>query len=261
MAAEGGYAPLDTTPDKSPTAHERIGAARETIARNQAARAELEGSLRQDDEETMDTPEQHIDEEVGERAPLVGTKEEVLSEEVVPVERNAVLDKKQSLREAEERHAATLEATGLPLEAKIQELWSWAEGTRSGCLGRCGERYVKHGEIESMAEAGEMEIGEVCELLGAEPVRGPRAVLDGRAGTVINRREEDGVEKVQVWWEDDGAESGYIKVTDLDEPLGVGREAFAAACRAQPKPRDAGPKSDQRKVEVWFETLRLELES
>eukprot|EP01048_Picozoa_sp_COSAG05_P033096 COSAG05_NODE_13065_length_443_cov_0.590116_1_plen_23_part_10 len=23
MAAEGGYAPLDTTPDKSPTAHER----------------------------------------------------------------------------------------------------------------------------------------------------------------------------------------------------------------------------------------------
>ena len=142
----------------------------------------------------------------------------------------------QSLREAEERHAAALEAVeALPLESKIDELWGWAEGTRSGgCMGCRGERFVKHGEIEGMAEAAGMEFKALCELLGAEPVRGPRAVLGGRAGTVIeimsatDERNEDGVEKIQVRWEDDGTESPgvyedvAIKVSDLDEPLGEG---------------------------------------
>eukprot|EP01046_Picozoa_sp_COSAG06_P075977 COSAG06_NODE_24013_length_675_cov_0.824653_2_plen_95_part_01 len=79
-----------------------------------------------------------------------------------------------------------------------------------------------------------MEPEALRELLGArwEPVRGPRAVFGGRAGTVMERREQNGVERIQVRWEDDGTESawyapgrGYndaIKVSDLDEPLRKG---------------------------------------
>ncbi len=50
-----------------------------------------------------------------------------------------------------------------------------------------GKRIVKRGTIVDVAKAAEMQPEALCELLGArwEPVRGPRAVLGGRAGTVI----------------------------------------------------------------------------
>ena len=82
----------------------------------------------------------------------------------------------------------------------------------------------------------------------------------------MKTNEKDGVEKIQVRWEDDGTKSpsvwsredDAIKVSDLDEPLAggwldtevsIGREAFAAACH-----------ENRWSVDRWFEVLRLELE-
>ena len=88
----------------------------------------------------------------------------------------------QSLREAEERHAAAPEAAAaLPREAKIEALWGWAEGTQGGCLGCCGERVVKYGEMQGMAAAAGMEPEALRALLGGgwARVRGPRVALPG----------------------------------------------------------------------------------
>ena len=90
---------------------------------------------------------------------------------------------------------------------------------------------------------------------------------------------DDGVEFIQVRWEDDGTESrdarssDAIKVSDLDEPLAgggadpevsIGREAFVDACHAQsnefPDRWSGGVRRIERPVEEWFEALRLELE-
>eukprot|EP01045_Picozoa_sp_COSAG04_P020151 COSAG04_NODE_2033_length_4964_cov_102.344913_4_plen_212_part_00 len=137
------------------------------------------------------------------------------------------------------------------LDAKIAAVWRWADVVEDGNLGAT--------ELERLADRVGLGIKELCDLLGLRP----RAVLGGRAGTVIDRREEDGVEKIQVRWEDDGAESEEIKVSDLDEPLAggwadpevsIGRDAFAAACRAHElhKPGTVGQ---------WFQKLRLVLKA
>ena len=164
---------------------------------------------------------------------------------------------KESLHEAEARHAAAPEvAAALPLEAKIEALWAWSEGTRSGCLGRHGERIVKYGEIAGchkhvgygefvlipgMAEAAKMDIREMCDLLGAQerdPVRGPRAALDGRDGTVcyvsdagtlqirwgaaptegVSISDQESSQDMSPWVDHDDA----IKVDDPDLVLGEG---------------------------------------
>eukprot|EP01045_Picozoa_sp_COSAG04_P002611 COSAG04_NODE_96_length_26486_cov_136.642817_15_plen_1257_part_00 len=126
----------------------------------------------------------------------------------------------------------------VPLEQQAEALWAWVEEgiVSDGDPDADGNRVVEYfyGEIQSMAKASEMEPEALCELLGArwEAMRGPRAVLGGRGGTVISIREDDGVEKIQVRWEDDGTKSpgpdgingnwlpDAIKVSDLDESLG-----------------------------------------
>eukprot|EP01045_Picozoa_sp_COSAG04_P005032 COSAG04_NODE_227_length_19396_cov_29.887547_13_plen_1562_part_00 len=170
------------------------------------------------------------------------------------------------------------------LEAKIAAVWRWADAVECGFVGatelrRLADRVVttdRHGN--SITDAEE-KYKELCEALGLRP----RAVLGGRVGTVIDQEERDGVEKIQVRWEDDGTESpdtlfdDAIKVSDLDEPLAggwldpevsIGRETLAAACRAQ-KPdfvytvsstMRSGWVAGKRPVEVWLEALRLELE-
>eukprot|EP01045_Picozoa_sp_COSAG04_P013916 COSAG04_NODE_1013_length_8768_cov_10.694544_4_plen_626_part_00 len=103
--------------------------------------------------------------------------------------------------------------------------------------------YLSEQEIRAMADFVGMTYGDLCELLevqGPKPVRGARAVLGGRVGTVdlVGRLGE----LFTVWWTDDGTESGFISVTDLDEPLtsatnlaqqvevNVAREDFIAWC-------------------------------
>ena len=117
----------------------------------------------------MDTPE-HIDEEAGERAPLVGTKEEVLSDDFVPVERGAVSDKKQSLREAEERHAAALEAAkaaaaALPLEGQAEAVWGWLD--KRLIKYDHDKRYLKLSQITAMAAEMQVAAAKSVALLDA----------------------------------------------------------------------------------------------
>eukprot|EP01043_Picozoa_sp_COSAG02_P110329 COSAG02_NODE_46441_length_343_cov_0.480000_1_plen_88_part_10 len=75
-------------------------------------------------------------------------------------------------------------------------------------LRRLADRVVPDGR-----HTAEEKYKKLCEALGL----GPRAVLGGRAGTVIERSEtdhmgqrfKDGVERIQVRWEDDGTESAW----------------------------------------------------
>eukprot|EP01045_Picozoa_sp_COSAG04_P014294 COSAG04_NODE_1061_length_8505_cov_15.541042_2_plen_1164_part_00 len=101
------------------------------------------------------------------------------------------------------------------------ELWTWAKG----------KPIAKYGTVVDVAKAAQMDHEALCELLGArerEPVRGATAVLGGRAGTVIDIVERDGVDQIQVRWEDDGTDSpgvqkdDAIKMSDLTEPLSEG---------------------------------------
>ena len=45
-------------------------------------------------------------------------------------------------------------------------------------IGVNGERVLNYREIKSMADAAEMQSDELCEILGAQPVHGPRAVRE-----------------------------------------------------------------------------------
>eukprot|EP01045_Picozoa_sp_COSAG04_P025984 COSAG04_NODE_3514_length_2749_cov_59.658708_2_plen_228_part_01 len=223
MAAAGGYAPLGTTAgDEGPSAMERIEAARATIAANKAARAERGSPLRP---ESADQTPRMDEEEAGEQAPLVegplvGEAAARSDEVIVAVGRDAVPDEQpsadeekvkddkrrfrvrccqspeeiqlQAVRTAEERHAAALEAAfatadALPLDEKIEALWGWVDKSFIK-YDNDDKRYLKLSQITAMAAEMEMEPEALRELLGVEwPVRGPRAVLGGRAGTVIRR--------------------------------------------------------------------------
>ena len=106
-----------------------------------------------------------------------------------------------------------------------------------------------------MAAETKMEPEALRELLGAhqEPVRGQRAVLGGRAGTVMARAERNASEYIQIRWEDDGTLRNGIKVSELDhddapQNISVTEDAFATACRKDPE-----------RTAAWFETLRLPL--
>eukprot|EP01045_Picozoa_sp_COSAG04_P021972 COSAG04_NODE_2419_length_4162_cov_3.588481_4_plen_550_part_00 len=149
--------------------------------------------------------------------------------------------------EAKLRAQVIRKEADVPLEEQVEELWKWAEGTKDEH--EDGKRWLSGKEINHMTYFAEVEHGALCELLGVverEPIRGPRAVLGGRAGTVIAVGEEqkggrrEG--KIQVRWEGDGTVSPWlteddaIKVPDLDEPLGEdsavrhnGRRGTAAA--------------------------------
>eukprot|EP01045_Picozoa_sp_COSAG04_P004117 COSAG04_NODE_175_length_21521_cov_167.404071_9_plen_1287_part_00 len=238
------YAPIDREADAPASEPEQGGAAEPADAEQPSKGAE--------DVEAQERAGLLADEAAGSDGAVVAVERGSVPAKEKPVQKKTKRCRvkccqsqeqiEQSLREAEARHAEAPEASAaLPLEAKIDVLWDWAESTRTGCMGRCGERLVKYAEIQGMAEASEMDVDEMCGLLGAE-VCGPRAVLGGRAGTVMQREERDGVERIQVRWEDDGTESSgpkhvfdaasmslshswpddAIKVSDLDEPLGEG---------------------------------------
>eukprot|EP01045_Picozoa_sp_COSAG04_P008194 COSAG04_NODE_450_length_14158_cov_17.389573_4_plen_633_part_00 len=118
----------------------------------------------------------------------------------------------------------------VPLQEQAEALWKWAEGTADEDC----KRWLSGKEITRMAYFGGMERGTLCELLGVverEPIRGPRAVLGGRVGTVTKVGDDTrphGKGEIQVRWQDDGTESpdvdenDAVKVLDLDEPLGEG---------------------------------------
>eukprot|EP01045_Picozoa_sp_COSAG04_P020613 COSAG04_NODE_2126_length_4738_cov_39.131494_2_plen_742_part_00 len=145
------------------------------------------------------------------------------------------LGEKNDEAERKLRAEVIREDADVPLEKQAEALWKWAEGTTDD-----GKRWLSPKETMEMAKAAKMKGAALCGLLGAEPIRGPRAVLGGRVGTVIRVGESYGDEhkgKIRVRWEDDGTESrwhdGYghtncnwpddaIKVSDLDETLGVG---------------------------------------
>eukprot|EP01045_Picozoa_sp_COSAG04_P008202 COSAG04_NODE_450_length_14158_cov_17.389573_12_plen_332_part_00 len=147
--------------------------------------------------------------------------------------------------------------------AEAEALWKWAEGT----VDEDGKRWLSGKEIEEAASVSGVDMhGALCELMEPEPIRGPRAVLGGRVGTVIQRRElfeeralrreRDWVEMIQVQlrWEDDGTESDWIEVSDLDEPLGEG-----SAVRHNGRRGTAATEPGERdRIRIRWEEIRRE---
>eukprot|EP01045_Picozoa_sp_COSAG04_P004436 COSAG04_NODE_192_length_20873_cov_26.172957_12_plen_1541_part_00 len=207
------------------------------------------------------------------------------------------------------------------MEAKIEAVWRWADNNADGTLNRTELDHLA-AQVGSEEATAREKYEEMCTALGlhasaedasideaafraachtekffaaqfkAVRIRGPRAVLGGRVGTAIERAERGGEEAIRVRWEDNGTESPWIEMSDLDEPLGegsavrhngrrgtvvmepgkrVGDEANKQDNMIQIRWQDDGTVSDRMSelvsqldvlgspVEVWFERLRLPL--
>jgi hypothetical protein len=155
------------------------------------------------------------------------TKKDVGLEMTRPVDSSDMHVEELKDAESRMRETAVTVAARAPLLQQVEALWAHLEGT----VNKDGSgNWILCDEISVMATGADTEYADMCELLGAEPVRGPRAVLGGRGGTVTHIGERAGVEKIEVRWEDDGTTSpdvwddweDAIKVSELDEPLGEG---------------------------------------
>ena len=134
------------------------------------------------------------------------------------------------------------EDADVPLEEQVEALWMWAEGTAD----EDGKRYFSLEECGEVAGTAEMEIGALCELLGAKALSEGSAVRhNGQRGTAATgpvrgmgadldpSRHDD---KIRIRWEDNGAVSNFwIRVVELDVEVSVRREDFVATCTQHPE--------------------------
>eukprot|EP01045_Picozoa_sp_COSAG04_P004428 COSAG04_NODE_192_length_20873_cov_26.172957_4_plen_631_part_00 len=158
-------------------------------------------------------------------------------------------NRKADVKMREEILEEVMREADVPPEEQAEALWQWAEGTADDG----GKRWLLAKEITQMAGTAGMEHGvlrELLEVVEREPIRGPSMFLrkgsavrhNGRRGTAATEptSTEHGsihirYDTIQIRWEDDGTLSGGIKVSELDVEVGVGREAFVAACTQHPE--------------------------